>query len=242
MPAAGRTGDAGLRHDLRPDRRTGRPVPCSSARAVRGGRPPRRTSPVIIAIPVSPLLPALRSAREAARKSQCRNNLAQLGPAVHNFEGVRKNLPAGRLTEAGTGPITQGRWNHAGPVDRRAAPPAAPHGRRRRRRPAPPGPHRPRPRPRERRQGHDAGRNRGASIRSTYGDRSGTVADGDRTTAARERRRESGTDHFETRDAGAGFPAPPPRRAFDGTGIAKPESGPTWPSDPAGRPARGVPR
>jgi prepilin-type N-terminal cleavage/methylation domain-containing protein/prepilin-type processing-associated H-X9-DG protein len=48
----------------------------------------------IIGILVALLLPAIQAAREAARRSQCTNNMKQLGLGVLNFESGKKKLPA----------------------------------------------------------------------------------------------------------------------------------------------------
>lgn len=65
----------------------------------------------IIAILIALLLPAVQQAREAARRTQCKNNLKQIGLALHNYLDVNSGFPPSFVSDISTNDTSGGEWS-----------------------------------------------------------------------------------------------------------------------------------
>lgn len=76
----------------------------------------------IIGVLVALLLPAIQAAREAARRSQCTNNMRQLGIALQNYHSANKRFPPGDLGYRTPGDIRINRPSNMSPADPKFVP------------------------------------------------------------------------------------------------------------------------
>jgi prepilin-type N-terminal cleavage/methylation domain-containing protein/prepilin-type processing-associated H-X9-DG protein len=90
------------------------PIGCDASASRRGGFSLVEVLVVIaiIGILMSLLLPAIQQSRESGRKTQCRNNLRQIGLALQNYYGTHKTFPPGCVGDKNSPVDIQG-WGWA---------------------------------------------------------------------------------------------------------------------------------